>query len=243
MFVNFVCRAYNESMKKSKVAIFDIDGTIFRSSLLIEVVLALIEAGFFPKKVQYVYARSYQEWLDRKDSYENYIMDVVRVFEENIKNLQHRDFVKIAKQTVLLNRNKTYVYTRDLIKDLKKKGYFILAISHSPKEILDEFCGQWGFDKVYGRVYEVGVSGKFTGNTLYLDEISDKAKILKRFIEKENLSLADSVGVGDSESDIKFLTFVENPICFNPNSRLYLHAKKHGWKVVVERKDVVYEIN
>lgn len=225
-----------------KVAIFDIDGTIFRSSLLIEVVNALIENGIFPKKARFAYTKSYQDWLDRKGSYETYIMDVVRAFEDNLKNMRHSDFVRIATNVVAIQKNRTYVYTRDLITTLKKKGYFILAISHSPKEILDEFCANLGFDKVYGRVYEVGVNGKFTGKTLYLEEISNKANILKRFIEKEGLSLEDSFGVGDSESDIKFLTFVDNPICFNPNKKLYEHAKKAKWKVVVERKDVIYTI-
>jgi phosphoserine phosphatase len=89
----------------------------------------------------------------------------------------------------------------------------------------------------------VGQDGKFTGVTLHKEEIDNKANILRRFIENEHLSLADSYGVGDSESDIAFLTFVENPICFNPNSKLYAHGKKAGWKVVVERKDVIYEIN
>lgn len=229
-------------MENKKVAIFDIDGTIFRSSLLIEVVRALIENKLFAQKTRFVYEKSYQDWLDRKGSYEAYIMDVVKAFESNLPQLSHDDFLRMVKQVIAFHKNRTYVYTRDLILDLKKKGYFILAISHSPKELLDEFCSQWGFDKVYGRVYEVGKNGKFTGATLYKEEISDKAKILKRFIEKEGLSLQDSFGVGDSESDIKFLTFVEHPICFNPNTKLYEHAKKHGWKVVVERKDVIYEI-
>ncbi len=226
-----------------KIAIFDIDGTIFRSSLLIEVVRELIENKLFPQKVKFMYEKSYQDWLDRKGSYDEYIKDVVRAFEQNLKTLSHADFMRVVKQVIAFHKNRTYVYTRDLIQGLKKKGYFILAISHSPKELLDEFCANWGFDKVYGRIYEVGKNGMFTGNTLYRDEISDKAKILKRFIDKEGLSLADSYGVGDSESDMKFLTFVQNPICFNPNKKLYDHAKKHGWKVVVERKDVVYEIS
>lgn len=229
-------------MDKKRVAIFDVDGTIFRSSLLIEVVLALIEGKLFPQKARFVYEKSYREWLDRKGSYEAYIADVVRAFEGNIKNVAHVDFIRVVKQVIAFHKNRTYVYTRDLIKKLKQKNYFILAISHSPKELLDEFCAQWGFDKVYGRIYEVGKDGKFTGETLYKEEISDKAKILKRFIEKEGLSLQDSFGVGDSESDIKFLTFVDNPICFNPNRKLYGHAVKHKWKIVVERKDVIYEI-
>ena len=76
-------------MKQRKVAVFDVDGTIFRSSLLIALVEALVEAKLFPKKATYVYAKSYQDWLDRKGGYDAYIMDVVRVFEENLKNLKH----------------------------------------------------------------------------------------------------------------------------------------------------------
>ena len=66
--------------------------------------------------------------------------------------------------------------------------------------------------------------------------------LLKRAVEKEGLTLVGSVGVGDTESDIPFLELVEKPICFNPNLKLYKHAKREGWKVVVERKDVVYEL-
>jgi phosphoserine phosphatase len=63
-----------------------------------------------------------------------------------------------------------------------------------------------------------------------------------RATEKENLTLRGSVGVGDTESDISFLKLVEKPICFNPNQTLYRAARRFGWRVVVERKDVVYEI-
>jgi phosphoserine phosphatase len=48
--------------------------------------------------------------------------------------------------------------------------------------------------------------------------------------------------VGDSEADIPMLSAVEYPICFNPNSKLFAHAKEQNWTVVVERKDVVYEM-
>jgi len=34
---------------------------------------------------------------------------------------------------------------------------------------------------------------------------------------------------------------VDKPIAFNPNSKLYRYAKRAGWKIVVERKDVIYK--
>lgn len=224
-----------------KFAIFDIDGTIFRSSLLIELTDSFIQEGIFPETARKVYAKSFKDWLDRKDSYDNYIMRVVDAFENNIKGIKHKDFLKISEKVIAFHQNRVYRYTRDLVLNLKKKGYFILAISNSPKDILDKFCGKWGFNKVYGRIYEVDKNGKLTGETLFKEIISDKSKVLKRAVEKNHLTLKGSIGVGDSESDIPFLKMVENPICFNPNKILYEKAKKAKWKVIVERKNVIYQ--
>lgn len=223
-----------------KVAIFDIDGTIFRSSLLIEFTDALIQEGMFPSQARKVYAKTYKNWLDRKGTYEEYIGAVIRAFENNIKGVDHKAFLKIAKKVVAFHKNRVYRYSRNLVKDLKKKNYYLLAISNSPREIVEEFAWKLGFNKVYGRIYEVDTQGKFTGVTLYADIIADKAAVLKRAIGKEQLTLAGSLGIGDTESDIRFLKMVEQPICFNPNKKLYDFAKRTGWKIVVERKDVIY---
>lgn len=226
--------------KKKRVAIFDIDGTIFRSSLLIELVDALIEERIFPANARRVYARAYANWLDRRDSYDKYIMGVIAAFDRHVKGVREKDFLRVARSVVAFHKNRVYRYTRDLVRDLKRRGYFLLAISHSPKYIVHEFARQIGFTKVYGRMLTVGGNGKFTGGILHADVIGDKEKILMRAIEKENLTLAGSIGVGDTESDIAFLKRVHRPICFNPNSILYREAKKRGWEIVVERKDVIY---
>jgi HAD superfamily phosphoserine phosphatase-like hydrolase len=160
----------------------------------------------------------------------------------HIKGVYYGDFAELARETVAKNQDRTYKYTRDLVKQLKKDGYFLLAISHSPKTILDMFCPELGFDKVYGMIYEIGPSDKFTGAVADSAFILNKAAVLKRAVEKSGLSLDGSVGVGDTESDISFLELVDTPICFNPNSGLYTVAKTRKWKVVVERKDVIYEI-
>ena len=222
-----------------KVAVFDIDGTIFRSSLLIEITEALIQSGIFSLSARKIYAKSYRNWIDRRDSYDKYIGDVIKSFEKNIKGVRHAEFLAIAKKVVAFHQNRVYLYTRDLMRELHKKNYYLLAISKSPREVVEEFCKKLGFDKVYGLVYELK-NEKFTGGTLYWDLMRDKAKILRRAMEKERLTLKGSVGVGDSESDIAFLKLVERPICFNPNSKLYRRAKRLGWKIVVERKDMIY---
>ncbi len=228
---------------QKKVAIFDIDGTIFRSSLLIELVEALIADGHFPASAKKSYEREYKKWLDRNDTYDKYIMAVVAVFMKNIKGLAYKDFLTTGKKMLAGKKNMVYRYTRDLIKDLKKRGYFLLAISQSPKGILDPFCKELGFDKTYGRIYELGPQDCFTGKITDVHLIANKANIVKRAIEKENLTLKNSIAVGDTDDDIPMLELVENPICFNPNQKLYRYAKLNGWKIFVERKDVIYEID
>lgn len=225
-----------------KVAIFDIDGTIFRSSLLIELTEQLVISGVFPPKARNVYVAARKNWLDRNGSYEKYIGAVIKAFEKNIKGKSQKDIKRAAATVIKHQQDRTYRYTKALVKDLARKKYYILAISNSPREIVEAFCKKLGFNKVYGRIYEVGKDKKFTGNALYVDLISDKAKILKRALEKEKLTLKGSVGVGDTESDVAFLEMVDRPICFNPNAVLYRHAKNKKWNIVVERKDVVYTI-
>lgn len=230
------------SEPKRKVAVFDIDGTVFRSSLVIELVEKLVEAGLFPKDAQAVYEEEKLEWLDRKGDYAAYIDRVVDAFAKHIKGLSFEEVSNLAGEIIEARRDRVYRYTRDLISDLKQQGYFLLAISHSPKFIADGFGYEQGFDKVYGTFYASGALDRFTGTIEDEDLIRNKAAVLHRAVRKENLTLEGSIGVGDTESDITMLEMVETPIAFNPNMHLYKHAKRRGWKIVVERKDVVYEL-
>jgi len=227
---------------KKPVAFFDIDGTLFRSSLLIDLVDRLLERGIFPKEARDDFDDLKLRWQDREGRYEEYIEAVVKTFLKNLKGVYYGDFADVGREVVSIRSKRVYRYTRDLITRLKKDGYYLVAISQSPKTVLDEFCAQYGFDKVYGRIYETGPSDRFTGQVLDEHLIANKANIVSRVIEKENLTLEESVGVGDTEGDITLLEMVQSPICFNPNQALYSYAKKRGWEVVVERKDVIYEL-
>lgn len=224
-----------------KAAFFDIDGTVFRSSLIIELVEKLITEEIFKKEVREMYEAEYEAWLNREGMYEAYVDAVVRAYMMNIKGVFYGDLADVGRMVVAEQSKRAYRYTRGLIKELKGKGYYIVAISQSPKTILDDFCKAYGFDKVYGRIYELGPQDHFTGEMTDVHLIQNKANIVKRVAE-QGVTLKDSIGVGDTEGDIPLLESVEEPICFNPNNKLYAHAKRMGWKVVVERKDVIYEL-
>src|SRR3989344_9604848 len=72
--------------QKQKLAIFDVDGTIFRSSLLIQLVNKFIEKGAFPEDARKVYENEHRKWLDREGDYEEDIMGGGQAFRIPLKS-------------------------------------------------------------------------------------------------------------------------------------------------------------
>jgi len=224
-----------------KFAVFDIDGTIFRSSLIIELSHELVKRGVFPQVAKKEIEKEYLAWVNRKGTYEAYINKVVQIYVKYIGGKRY-PLVKSAAQAVInFQRDKVYRFTRDLIKHLKKQNYFLVAISGSPSYIVEAYAKAIGFNLFFGTVLEIK-NGKFTGKVLNLDSAYHKAKILKSVAKKYSIRLKQSIAVGDTEGDIAMLSLVGKPIAFNPNHKLAKTARQKKWKIVVERKDVIYKV-
>lgn len=223
---------------KKPLAVFDIDGTIFRSSLVIELTSALVRFGIFPQDAEKEIERHLVKWSNREGSYEEYINQVVKTFQKHIIGCYTKDIRRISKLVIREQKNKVYRYTRDLVSRLKKT-HTLVAISGSPLEMVEEFSRQWGFGYAFGTIH-TSFRGIYNGGMVVPAE--NKKKTLEKLVQDQGLSLARSVGVGDTEGDISFLRIVSRPLCFNPNKRLYRVAKKEKWPVAVERKDVIYHI-
>lgn len=232
---------------KKYLAVFDIDGTVFRSSLLVELMEALIDEELISKGARRLYKDAWKKWQARSGSarsgysYRKFIENVIVAYTQYIKGVRRSEVWRVSEKVTNSNKIRLYRFTRDLIKQLRKT-HFLLAISHSPYEVVAPFAKALGFDKTYALVYEVDKRVRYTGTVLYKDIIFNKGKVLRRAIVKNKLSLKGSVGVGDTETDVEFLKIVERPIAFNPNMKLYKEAKKRRWEIVVERKDVIYYI-
>lgn len=236
---------YNQEMSTQPrpLACFDIDGTLFRSSLLIALTDQLIKEDVFPSEARDEFIDAYTAWADRAGTYEEYIDAVVQSFCRHIKGVHYGVLADAGRRVVSVQQRRVYRYTRDLIDVLRTKDYFLAAISQSPKTVLDVFCEVYGFDKVYGRMYDIGPQDRFTGDIIDEVLIADKGAIIRRILDRhEDVTLQGSIAVGDTEGDIPLLEMVERPISFNPNQALYTHAKRRGWEVVVERKDVIYHV-
>lgn len=222
-----------------KVAVFDIDGTIFRSALSLELFHGLVEYGIFPKIVLKEIEEYHEDWINRRGSYRDFEMSLIHSFKKRLKGKVAEDIHEASHFVMQEKMELVYVYTRDLIDRLREE-YFLLAISGSPSEIVNEFCSHWKFDKAYGAIY-AQKDGIYTGEVAF-ESYLRKREILESFCSENEFTLKDSVGVGDTIGDVAFLEMVENPIAFNPSRELYDVAKERGWKIVVERKDMIYQL-
>lgn len=224
---------------KKPLAIFDIDGTIFRSSLLVELNWRLIQSGVFPQRAKKELDSYYFSWINRRGSYENYIHKVVELYDRYLKGVSQKAVERLARGVVKDHKDRAYVYTRDLIKTIRRT-HILIAISGSPMEIVKEFNRHWRFRYIFATEREVK-NGVYTGRSIRVAS-DHKKSILLDFIKEHKFSFVGSIGVGDTESDVGIFELVSRPICFNPNRNLYRIARRRGWKIVVERKDVVYQL-
>ena len=220
---------------------FDIDGTLIRWQLYHAVADALAKQGIIDAKTYATIRDARMKWKRRthEESFKDYEKRLVATYETLLTKLTTQQFEAAAQVVFEEYKDQVYTYTRDLIKTLKRKGYTLLAISGSQTEIVQKIADYYGFDDCVGSDYHQK-KGRFTGEkTLTLGA---KDKVLQSLVTKHGLSLSGSIAVGDSDSDIAMLNTVEQPIAFNPEKKLFAHAKAMGWKIVVERKNMVYEL-
>ena len=236
-----------DSMKESKpparepLAVFDVDGTLFRRGLLPALTRRLVNEGVFPERVREELSQDYYAWVERRGSYETYDELVMELFLRELKGVSVAQLRRCATVEVEAHGRRLHMYTRDLAHRLKEAGYHIIAISGSPQEILDLFLPPLGFDRSWGTVLGQDAGGCYTGEVLE-DPFKNKQRVLEEFLEDADVSLEGSVGVGDTLSDVGFLELVQTPIAFNPNRSFFEVARQRGWPIVVERKDVIYNL-
>lgn len=229
--------------EKHKIAVFDIDGTIFRKNLHFELIDELAWMKIFPHDVRKKLVDLYTSWVEHRGTYESYRHELVELYGLHIKGHTQEEVIRACKSLVPFYEQKTYVFAERLIERLRKEGYRMIAISGSPLEVVKEFNERHlKFDKVYGSIYETDEDGKYTGSAIF-EPPHDKGMVIKQYAAEHNCTFTGSYGVGDTESDASFLEIVENPIAFNPNQNLKDIAKRNGWKVIVEKKDVIYDID
>lgn len=231
----------NESLTKRPYAAFDIDGTLIRWQLFHALVDELAKQGKIDSAAYTAAKTARLDWKNRghEEAFIAYEKMLLNAYAQSITKITPDELRKYADVVLGKYKEQTYRYTRALIADLKAQGYWLFAISRSNEELVEGLAKHYGFDDWIG-TRSIIHDGVFTGEEENTHHSKDA--LLAQLITRHNASTHDSIAVGDSEGDIALLKSVSHAIAFNPSKKLFQEAKQHGWHVVVERKNMIYEL-
>lgn len=223
-------------------AVFDIDGTLIRWQLFHAIVHALGKKGHILRRTHDRIHHARMAWKNRNtnEGFSAYETVLVEAYLQALTTIHPDDYAVIVHEVYEEFKDQTFTYTRDLVRSLKEQGYVLFAISGSQHEIVEKVAQYHGFHAAIGAKL-LQKDGMFTGQVD--TPIFDKKAALDRLVEEHKVTWQQSYAVGDSMSDAPMLAAVTHPVAFNPDQKLYAEAVKHHWPIVVERKNVVYEIS
>lgn len=227
-------------------AFFDIDGTVYRGSLMIEHFRKLMKYEVIEPQIWYNKINDlYVLWNNRQGDYDDFMEELAGEYIKNLTghNLNHIGF--ISEQVINLKGDAIYKYSRSRIEWHKQQGHRIIFISGSPDFLVSKMAKKYGADDYIGSHYIIDQDGNFTGEVEKMWDSESKNKAIHDFIERYSLNLEKSYSYGDTNGDYSMLKLIGHPTAINPSHELLKMIEKdpvlkEKISIVVERKDVIY---
>lgn len=235
-------------MTKNTAAFFDIDGTFYRDSLLIEHFKRLIKYEIISPSVWHDKVKlTFQDWDKRQGNYDAYLLDVSLLYKEHLTGISNEEIEFIAKQVIRTKADRVYRYTRQQIEWHLQQGHKVIFISGSPDFLVSKMAEKYNATDFAGSVYEIDENQVFNGSIIPMWDSKSKQQTIAEMVAKHDINLDDSFAYGDTNGDVTMLRNVGKPVAINPAKEL-LNAiyndqqLKERTKIVIERKDVIYEM-
>jgi len=226
-------------------AFFDIDGTLYRDSLMIEHFKKLLKYEVIDPVMWYGHVeKTYNMWKKRRGNYEDYMEELADIYIDAIKNLNKQETAFITKQVIDLKWDSVYQFTRSRIKFHQEQGHHVFFISGSPDYLVEAMAKKYDATECMGTQYLTDDNGNFTGEIIRMWDAESKKQAIEDLTKKYDLDLSQSYAYGDTNGDYTMLCSVGQGYAINPTYELLHRLKKTDHvRVIVERKDVIYELD
>lgn len=235
--------------EKNIAAFFDIDGTIYREGLITEVFKKIIKYELVDETKWYKDVRpSFIKWDKRQGGYDEYLLKMVDIYTEAIRGISNHHIEYIAKKVIEQKGDRVYTFTRERIKWHKEQGHIVIAISGSPYELVKEMSEKYNMNDFKGTIYKLDHNNTYNGDIIPMWDSESKEKAILELKEKHNIDLENSYDYGDTSGDFTMFKNVGIPYAINPTRELITKVLqcdeiKEKIKVIVERKDVTYDLD
>lgn len=217
-------------------AAFDVDGTIFKSSLAEKVVGYCIDEGIFSADAFNDVEHSRSRWQANNNEgvYQAYLHRLVGAFVTELTGVEVERFNAAVDKMIADQGIRRFSFPKKIMK-LLQNTHEIIAISGSPTIIVKPFLADLPVQDVYGSILDTE-DGRFTGTA---ESVGDKAHVINSLVASKDLTYHGSVAIGDTYSDVPMLHRATHPIMFNASHTLTKYGSEFGWARVHEVKDQV----
>jgi len=228
-------------------AFFDIDGTLYRDSLMVEHFKKLMKYDIIDQKDWYSNVRdTFMDWDKRQGNYDDYLLEVSELYVRSITGLDNTCINFTSDQVIKLKADRVYKYTRSRIEWHLKQGHIVIFISGSPNFLVEKMAKKYNASDFCGSEY-IFENDVFTGNLIPMWDSDSKNISINNFTKKYEIDLLNSYAYGDTNGDFNMLRRVGKPIAINPTKELLKMINlnenmKNKTKIIVERKDLVYSL-
>ncbi len=234
-------------MEKRIAAFFDIDGTIFRDSLMIAHFRKMREYGIIDDSSwRSDVSFSEEKWHKRRVDYDDFLDDIAKAYVHSLLGASYGDIMFSAKHTIRSRADEVYRFTRNRIHRHRELGHLVVFISGSPDFLVRQMAQIWKADVYMGSTY-VFQKGVFTGEIIPMWDSESKLNTIRKLVEEYNIDLDASYSYGDTNGDFTMLKSVAHPFAINPAKELLENIANdpelaQKATIVVERKDVIYKL-
>ncbi len=233
---------------KKIAAFFDIDGTLYRDSLMVEHFKKLIKYDVIDQKEWFQHARDpFVNWDKRQGNYDDYLDEICELYVRSLIGLDKTCIEFTSDQVIKLKSDRVYKYTRSKIQWHLANGHTVIFISGSPDFLVGKMAAKYNVTDYLGSGY-LFENDVFNGTVIPMWDSVSKNNAIDDFVKRYDIDLSKSYAYGDTNGDINMLRRVGNPVAINPTKEL-LHQIQNDdlisdiTQIIIERKDIVYSLS
>lgn len=161
---------------------------------------------------------------------------VMKQFADIIRDKPVTDFMHLNPGVVQAVLPRVYPTMLELAREHQRAGRPVYIVSAATHDTVSLIAAELGFDGASGtrlQQHDGRYTGELEGPFSYRE---GKLQCMRELAERESISIADSYGYSDSESDLPMLRAVGFPVAVNPDKELELVAIEQGWPIIRARR-------
>ena len=205
-------------------AIFDLDGTIIRTSSEQVFLSTLLSQGEIPIPNLLAWASNFLKVKSLPVAKSNKIY-LRGLAQERLHEIARRCFVDTLRPSIA-------PHISDLIHAHRAEGRTVILMSGSLSILVQPFHEHFQTDLMVSHELEV-VDGQFTGQRIGLHPYGEnKAKLAEQLAAEHGFDLSRSYAYGNHHTDAYKLALFGHPVAINPDRKLRQIATENGWQIV-----------